>query len=99
NQPTLFYRAGVENICEAVAAQVIDGGTHKWSSTQSAPAIADFVSTMLGFTASDSRAAQASALLTDHFNQAVASGQSASDALKSTFVVTCLSPSFIGVGM
>ena len=24
NQPTLFYRAGTENICEAVAAQVID---------------------------------------------------------------------------
>jgi hypothetical protein len=99
NQPTLFYRAGVENICEVVASQVIDGGTNKWTSTQPDAAIADFVSTMLGFTTSDPRAAQATTLLKSHFTQAVASGQSASNALKSTFIVSCLSPSFVGIGM
>jgi hypothetical protein len=99
NQPTLFYRAGVENICGAVAAQVIDGGVKKWSSTQPDQAIADFVSQMLGFTSSDPRSGSATQLLTAHFTQAQAAGQSASDALKSTFMVSCLSPSFIGIGM
>jgi len=99
NAPTMFYRAAAENICEGVAAQVIDGTTSKWSSTQPEPAIADFVATMIGFTASDPRASGAQSLLAAHFQAAVASGETQADALRSTFVVACLAPSFIGIGM
>src|SRR5262249_31559369 len=106
NSPTLFFRAGVENICGAVAAEVIDvaaskqvAGVKQWSSSDPETAIADFVSQIMALPASDSRAAPASALLTDHFSAAVAQGASPTDALRSTFVTACLAPSFVSIGL
>jgi hypothetical protein len=106
NQPTLFYRAGLENVCAQVAALTIDAkpdknqpGAKQWSSAQPDAAIAEFVSTIMALPGSDPRAAQAAAILTSHFQAAVQAGQSAGDSLKSTFVAACLSPSFIGIGM
>ena len=106
NQPTLFYRAGLENICEAVAGMVIDAKANgnqpnakMWSSSQPDAAIADFVATVMALTSSDPRAAGATQILKSHFTQAEAQGASASDALKSTFVTACLAPSAIGIGM
>ena len=106
NQPTLFYRAGLENVCAQVAGLTIDAapiasqpGAKHWSSGQADAAIAEFVSTIMAMPASDPRAPQAKAILTSHFQSAMQAGQSASDSLKSTFVAACLSPSFIGIGM
>ncbi|HEX7841916.1 MAG TPA: hypothetical protein VF469_30810 [Kofleriaceae bacterium] len=106
NQPTLFYRAGLENVCAQVAALTIDAAPNKnqpgarhWASAEADAAIADFVSLIMALPSSDARAVQAKAILTSHFQAAVQSGQSASDSLKSTFVAACLSPSFIGIGM
>jgi len=106
NQPTLFYRGGLENICAQLSSQVVDGkadpkqpGAKKWSSGQPDVAIAEFVSIVMGLTASDDRTGPIAVALTAHFNDAKASGASATDALRSTFVAACLSPSFIGIGM
>ena len=106
NQPTLFYRAGLENVCAQVASLVIDAaanpdqpGARQWSSAQPDAAIADFVTTVMAMPASDPRAAQAGSILTSHYQAAVATGAAAKDALRSTFVAACLSPSFIGIGM
>jgi hypothetical protein len=106
NQPTLFYRGGLENICVQVAAQVIDAkanpkqpGVKMWSSAQPDAAIADFVATVMGLTASDDRTAPVTAALTTHFSAAKTAGATSTDALRSTFVAACLSPSFIGIGM
>ena len=104
NQPTLFYRAGTENICEDVAAQVIDvaspaAGAVIWSSTQPDAAIADFVSIVMALPASDPRSAPATRLLQAHFQAATHSGASASDSLKSTFTAACMAPSAISVGL
>ena len=106
NQPTLFYRAGLENICEGVAAALIDvkaasqtAGTTYWSSTDPNTAIADFVSTVMALVPSDPRAAPAQALLQQHFAAAMKQGASASDALKSTFVTACLAPSAVSIGL
>jgi hypothetical protein len=105
NQPTLFYRAGTENICEAIAALVIDGknksplAANAWTSAQPKAAIADFVSIVMALPASDPRAAPAQGLLQSHFDQAVQQGASASDALKSTFIVACLAPSAVSIGL
>jgi hypothetical protein len=106
NQPTLFYRAGLENICESVAAAVIDvasakqtAGATYWSSTQPDAAIADFVSTVMALVPSDPRAAPATQLLSAHFSAAMQQGASASDALKSTFVTACLAPTAISIGL
>jgi hypothetical protein len=106
NQPTLFYRAGLENVCVQVANLTIDAkpnanqpGAKQWSSTQPDAAIGEFVATVMALTASDPRAAQATSILTSHFQAAMQAGQTATDSLKSTFVAACLSPSFIGIGM
>jgi hypothetical protein len=105
NDPTLFFRAGTENVCEAAAALVIDNpapeldSTRRWSSTEPDAAIADFVHVVMALTASDARAAPAQALLQAHFAAALQSGASASDALKSTFVAACLAPSSVSIGL
>ncbi len=106
NQPTLFFRAGTENICESVAASIIDvtatkqvPGVRYWSSASPDGAIADFVGNLMGLVASDPRAVPATTLLKGHFTGAMAQGASASDALKSTFVVACQAPSAVSIGM
>jgi hypothetical protein len=106
NAPTLFYRSGTENICESVASLLIDvpaaqeqPNAKQWSSTQPNPAIADFVQIVMGLTPSDPRAAPAQALLASHFSSAVASGATATNALKSTFVAACLAPSAVSIGL
>jgi hypothetical protein len=106
NQPTLFYRGGVENICALVSAAVIDAtpdpdqpGAKAWSSSQPAAAISEFVSLVDGLTTSDPRASQVNAALSAHFASAQQAGFSSTDALRSTFVAACLSPSFIGIGI
>jgi hypothetical protein len=106
NQPTLFYRAGVENICEAVAAQTIDVAAAKqlanvkqWSSKGPDDAIADFVGIVMGLVPSDARTGPATALLKAHFAKATQGGATPSNALKSTFVVACLAPSSISIGL
>ena len=106
NQPTLFYRAGLENICETVAAQTIDvaaanqlPNVKQWSSGDPNTAIADFVSIVMALTPSDARSAPATALLQAHFTQATQSGATATNALRSTFVAACLAPSSVSIGM
>jgi len=107
NQPTLFYRAGVEQICESAANLVIDAppdpqapDARAWSGAQPDAAIADFVAVVMGLPPSDPRAAPALQALSSHFRAARATaGINASFALKSTFTVACLAPSMVGIGM
>jgi hypothetical protein len=105
-QPTLFFRAATENICVAIAAQVIDApgappaGLKQWSSTNPNAAIADFVSLVMGLTSSDPRSAGATMLLQSHFAAAMKQSRiTATEALQSTFVVACLAPSAVSIGM
>lgn len=106
NQPTLFYRAGMENICEAVAKVVIDPtatpqapNAKTWSSADPDSAISDFVSVVMALTSKDPRSAEALSLLKAHFSDAANAGASPADALRSTFVVACLAPSAVSIGM
>jgi hypothetical protein len=107
NQPTLFFRAATENICESVATQVIDVATAKqvpgvmqWSSSQSTAAITDFVSLLMGLTTPDSRTVPATALLQQHYQSALQQkGTTPTQALQSTFIVACLAPTFVSIGM
>jgi len=106
NQPTLFYRAGLENICESVAAQTIDvtvadqlPNVKQWSSGDPDTAIADFVSLIMALAPSDARSGPATDLLKAHFSQALAAGATPANALKSTFVAACLAPSSVSIGL
>ena len=103
-EPTLFYLAGVENICKEVADLVIDAparpGARQWSSAAPDAAIADFVGTVMALVRSDARAGQAEQLLKGHFAEALTQpGVSPTQALRSTFVVACLAPSAMSVGL
>jgi hypothetical protein len=105
NDPTLFFRAGSENICEAIAAQVIDPqtptpGAKTWSSKDPDTAIADFVAIIMAITPSDPRSGPAQMLLKGHFTAAMQqSGITARQALESTFITACLAPSAVAIGL
>jgi hypothetical protein len=111
NQPTLFYRAGTENICEQIASEVIDTpaatlaelkkanpGLKQWSSSDPQTAISDFVGTLMGLVPSDPRSAKAQAMLESHFTQASAM-TNATEALQSTFITACLAPTAVSIGL
>ncbi len=103
-EPTLFYRAGLENVCEDVANMIIDdakapAGAKTYSSASPDAAIADFVSNLMGIAPDDPRSAPMTQMLTDHHTKALANQATATDALKSTFVTACLSPTVAGIGM
>jgi len=102
--PNLFYRAGLENICEDVANEIIDAksppqGAKTYSSTDVTDAINDFVATMMAIVPDDPRSPVMVQTLTDHYNAALSNQATKTDALKSTFVVACLSPNVAGIGM
>jgi hypothetical protein len=105
NEPTLFFRAGIENMCADVAEQVVDApaapaGAKQWSSAEPDAAIRDFVSVVMALAPSDPRSAPAIDLLTSHFMSALAEpGIGATEALRSTFVVACLAPSTLSIGL
>jgi hypothetical protein len=107
NQPTLFFRAAVENICEAIAPMVIDvptakqtAGVMQWSSAQPSAAIADFVSLLMGLTTPDPRTVPATALLQQHYQSALGqAGTTPTQALESTFIAACMAPTAVSMGM
>jgi hypothetical protein len=104
NAPSLFYRAGTENICEVIADAVVDpakpAATQKsWSSAAPDAAIDDFVRIVMGMPSSDARFAAAKGILSAHFHAAVGTGVSTTDALKSTFVIACTAPSATAIGL
>jgi hypothetical protein len=101
--------SGLQNICANLALATVDAavdplqpGAKHWTSDQADVAIGEFVALMLGFTPSDPRTQAATAALTHNFQLSQASPDPSitkSDALRSTFVAACMSPSFIGIGM
>jgi hypothetical protein len=106
NQATLFYSAATENICTQLANQVIDppankqvAGSKSWSSGSPAPAIADFVSIVMGLPPSDPRSQPASDALMRHFQSAMSSSKNATTALRSTFITACLAPGAVSIGL
>jgi hypothetical protein len=105
NDPTLFFRGGTENLCEAISALVIDNsnpptGAMTWSSSQPNAAIADFVSIVMGFPPSDPMAAAAQTILQSHFSTAMqVPNTKATAALQSTFTAACMAPSAVSIGL
>jgi hypothetical protein len=96
----------VENLCEGLAQQVVDApagsapaGAKQWSSAQPDAAIADFVHDIMGLAPSDPRAAPSQGALQAHLAAATQEGMPATQALRSTFVVACLSPSLVSMGL
>ena len=97
---SLFYRSITENLCRTLADQVVDvGTTPRFSSKTPAAAVDDMVRTVMVLVDGDARQSGATAILNEHYAAAVKSGATARDALKSTFVLACSSPTAVSVGL
>jgi hypothetical protein len=106
SDPTLFYRAASEMLCENVANKVVDVSGSLYQSSSYANAISDMVSRIVGYSATDPHYAMAVSILTEHYNNALAStnntGSStakATNALRSTFALACQSPTSLSFGL
>jgi hypothetical protein len=102
NTPTLFYRAASELLCENIASQVVDvtGATDSlYKSASFAAAIDDMVSRVMGVAPSDPRHGEAVTILTSHYNGAIGAKNTATNALRSTFVLACESPTSLSFGL
>ncbi len=103
--PDLFFRGSVEAMCELIADQVVDAGdASRYSSDSSAlvtSAVADMVATVMGLPPSDPRSAQATQILSAHYQAALAATNrwNTTGALRSTFVLACTSPTSVLVGL
>jgi hypothetical protein len=105
NQPTPFFLAGVETLCQRLADRVIDPatdprevGARTWSSARAERTIDELVSEIMALTPKDPRFQRARALLAAHHAAALAK-VGATEALRSTFVIACMAPTSISVGL
>jgi len=104
-EPTMFYRAATEMLCENIATQVVDataGGI--WTSSDIPGAVNAMVETVMGYPPGNPLHAQAAQILMDHQAAAAAgaSGSTSSKAtvgLRSAFVLACESPRALGIGL
>ena len=96
---TPFYRGATESLCAYAAGLTVDKTKSRYDSTKKDAAITDFVANIMGLTADDPNAAAVTQLLAEHYDAAIAAKASPTDALKSTFVVACLSPTSVAMGL
>ena len=97
NDPTLPLAAGAENLCKALANVVVDGSNPSYKSSDSEAAIAALVHNLMGIEVS--RDATPIGILRGHYATALQQGASKTVALRSTFVVACLSPTTLIGGL
>jgi hypothetical protein len=96
---TPFYRGATESLCAYAAGLTVDKTKSRYDSTKKDAAITDFVANIMGITAEDPNSATVTQLLTEHYDAAIAAGAKPTDALKSTFIVACLSPTSVAIGL
>lgn len=103
SEPDLFFSASIENICYRVANELVDKmPTPKYASTSAMSiqlALDDLVATVMALPRGEARNVSARAVLQAHFDEAKASGLSSSDALKSTFILACMAPTSVAIGL
>ncbi|HKO50205.1 MAG TPA: hypothetical protein VJV79_20885 [Polyangiaceae bacterium] len=96
---TPFYRGATESLCAYAAGLTVDKTKSRYDSTKKDAAITDFVANIMGITSADPNSAIATQLLTEHYDAAIAASAKPTDALKSTFIVACLSPTSVAIGL
>jgi hypothetical protein len=96
--PTLFYRAATELVCEQVATQVVDATGSQFTSSNLNASLDTMVQKLIGYASGDPKYAAALQILQDHYNEAL-SGHNATQALQSTFSLACQSPTAVSVGL
>jgi hypothetical protein len=109
--PSLLTRGGMESLCTELSQRLVDteppiaaAGKRDpslpkpctLSSNDPTGAIQTLVASLMGLTSD--RAAGPATILREHFAAAQKNGASATDAMRSTFVLACLSPYVAGIG-
>jgi hypothetical protein len=99
NDPSLFFRAGLENLCLNLAQEVVDNPAFDagYSSSNPQAAIQSITTGLMGLT--PDRSSGPLLILQQHFAACKADGGATdSEALKSTLALACMSPYVAGVG-
>jgi hypothetical protein len=101
SDPTLFYRAATEMLCENVASHVVDAAADSvYASANVAAAIPDMVEKIMGYPPSSPNHAPAAKVLMDHYSGVLAQTRNnPTTALRSAFVLACESPTAVAVGL
>jgi hypothetical protein len=110
SDPTLFYRSASELLCSNIAAQVVDpmAGGGVYSMSDVAGAISNMVENLMGYPPGHPAHTEAIRILQEHYDGArmTRSGTggggattSATNALRSTFILACESPTAVGIGL
>jgi hypothetical protein len=97
NTPSLFTRTGLERLCSALADHTVDTPGGRFLSARVTDAEQSLVTDLMGL--NQDRAQAALVILQDHYTHARSTGASSTEALKSTFILACLSPWVAGVGL
>jgi hypothetical protein len=98
--PTLFYRAATELICEQVAAQVVDVQNSPFASNNLTASFDTMAQKVMGYASGDPKYATAIQILSDHYNEALGmKGTTATQALQSTFSLACQAPTSVSIGL
>jgi hypothetical protein len=96
---TPFFRGATESLCTYAASLTIDKPKSRYDSTKKDAAITDFVANIMGITSADPMSGAVTQLLKEHYDAAIKAGGKPFDALKSTFVTACLSPTSVAIGL
>jgi len=96
---TPFYRGATESLCAYAASLTVDKTKSRYDSSKKDAAITDFVANIMGITSADPNSKSVTQLLTEHYDAAIAAGAKPTDALKSTFIVACLAPTSVAIGL
>jgi hypothetical protein len=100
HDPNLFFHAATENLCRLAATQLVnDGAAARYHGADRDAAIGDFLTLLMSMPVGDPQRADFQAILDEHYDMAVTSGASPTDALRSTFMLACQSPLGISLGL
>ncbi len=97
SDPNLFIRAAGDAMCEGFSEMVVDNDA-QFPPSDPDGSIRSFVVDLAGLPESDPRHAGMLDILTRHY-EAASEQTNATNALRSTFIVACTSPSVIGMGL
>ena len=99
SEPGMIPRIMQENFCKEVAqSERIVGAGAVFDSALGSAGVVTLVTRLMGLPSEDSRFSDAVLLLTEHFESAKALSNDR-NAMQSTFIVACMAPSLIGVGL
>jgi hypothetical protein len=99
HDPNLFFSSATEKLCMLLANQLVDGMNSRWRAASFNPALDDFVSVVMGVPANDERFGKLRWVLAQHYDAALAAKERPADALRSTFVLACSSPTAVSSGL